>query len=37
MDDGYMGGYAVIAAAVWRSGWCFVATGLLANRLLRPW
>jgi NADH-quinone oxidoreductase subunit A len=35
MDGGYMGGYAVIAAAV-ALGVIFVATGLLANRLLRP-
>ncbi|MCZ3388460.1 MAG: NADH-quinone oxidoreductase subunit A [Actinomycetia bacterium] len=35
MDDGYMGGYAVVAAAV-ALGVVFVATGLLANRLLRP-
>ena len=35
MDGGYMGGYAVMAAAV-ALGVIFVATGLLANRLLRP-
>ena len=35
MEDGYMGGYAVIAAAI-ALGVIFVATGLLANRLLRP-
>ena len=35
MDDGYMGGYAVIAAAV-ALGVVFVVAGLLANRMLRP-
>lgn len=35
MDGEYLGGYGVIAAAV-ALGVIFVATGLLANRLLRP-
>jgi NADH-quinone oxidoreductase subunit A len=35
MDGGYLDGYAVVAAAV-ALGAAFVATGLLANRMLRP-